>query len=129
MKNKTESINSNDRIVIEAGEEYKYRSVTVHITRLYSYINPFENKAVTKVDCEVKNSSGNIIGYDTYDVEKLLRQLSDILTESKDYDYASYPENPNILNLIDWYMDQGMSEDDASICASSDLGIPTDSDD
>jgi hypothetical protein len=46
----------------------------------------------------------------------------DILEEG--YEGDEYPDHPNILNLIDYYMGQGMSEDDATRCANSDLGLP-----
>jgi len=41
---------------------------------------------------------------------------------------GEYPEDPNMLNLIEYYMDQGMSEEDAGTCACCDLGLPCDTD-
>lgn len=44
------------------------------------------------------------------------------LDDSDDgYDYSTYPKKPNLLNLIDWYMDQGMTEEEATYCARADL--------
>lgn len=53
-----------------------------------------------------------------------LRSDNKMIINESDYDYDTYPDHPNILNLTDWYMDQGMDEDDATTYARSDLGLP-----